>query len=153
MPGDRQETRTIGGREITVKTLKMGPGRDLLVRLFGVAFPAVADALRSGSDMRTLVGQARLSVVIGGLLGGMGARVDSALVNHVAEVLGSVSTAKVDGVPLPLEKEALRDSVFDGDYLAFFEWIGFGLEVQYGNFFGGLQSRTKAALEAKEPSP
>lgn len=153
MPGERQETREIGGREVTVKSLKMGPGRELLVRIFGVAFPAIADALRGGADMRALAGGARLSAVIGTLLGGVGGRLDNALVDHVAHTLGAVSTAKLDGAQLSLATEVMRDTVFDGDYMAFFEWLAFALEVQYRDFFGGLQARTKAAMGAKAPSP
>jgi hypothetical protein len=134
-----QKTKQIGAYEFTVKRLPMSTGRALLVRLLSVLAPALGEALSKGADLRSFANAAKGMVIGGGLVQAFGERLDDALIDAAADAMGKVSSAKNEqGVVLALDKPAIRDTVFDGDYLAFFEWIAFGLEVQYSDFFHGL---------------
>ena len=137
MAGMREETKTLAGKDFTVRTLPFGKGREMLLRVMQVAAPLVGGS-RSGVE---------------GLFAALGGNLNNADVNYVAETLGGVTSVKTpDGIVLKLDKEGIRDGVFDGDYLTFFEWIAFGLEVQYRDFFVGLVNRLgQSGAEAKSP--
>ncbi len=146
MTGFVSKSKQIGAHEITVRRLDMSKGRALLVRLASVIAPALGDAISKGADLRSVAKIAQGDVIGGSLLRGLGDRFDDATIEYVAHTLGTVSEAKNEaGVVLKLEKSDMRDMVFNGDYLAFFEWLAFGLEVQYRDFFQGLVARVAGA--------
>ncbi len=126
MPGFVAESREIGGKTFTVKKLSFGKGQPLLVKLLAAAGPVLAKATGDRTQAMALLGSS----------------LSNELIDECANTLGAVSSVKIDSVEFPsLEKSGIRDSVFDGDYLSFFEWLAFALEVQYRDFFLGLLAR------------
>jgi hypothetical protein len=132
MPGFVPEKRTIGGREFTVGKLSFADGQEMLVRVMGVVAPLLGEGAKAAGN-----GPAMMA----GMLAMLGTRLDNAMLEFIAEKLGAISTVKTGAIEFKLDKPALRESAFDGDYLSYFEWLAFGLEVQYRDFFVGLLAR------------
>jgi hypothetical protein len=148
MAGIKRETRQIGASEYTVFQLPFGQARKLLLRLMKLAAPALGAAASGG--LAALVGAGSVRALFDGL--------DDDSVEEFAEALGGVSRVKNEhGVELALGKRAVRDGHFGAVGLfEHFEWLKFGLEVNYSDFFDDLKARLpgkKPAAEASEPSP
>lgn len=132
------ETREIGEHTFEVTPLGFTAGRKLFVRLSRAFGPAIGH-LSTGRPQDLA---AALSSALEGLS-------DEDL-NHVSEIFGE-TTRVVQGAKMPYLSKDLRETLFAGRILLFFQWIAFALEVNYADFFGEFKKARDPDKAAKTP--
>jgi hypothetical protein len=146
------KSKQIGERTFTVRPLPFGKGREGLRMLLAIIAPSLGDALAAGASVRGLVEDSRLSAIVGGMLGGLSARFDEGTLKWFEEAFGEATTVDI-GNGLKLDKPGNRESAFSSlevdRYLAYSEWLGFALEVNYRDFFTGALEKLKDVAPKK----
>jgi hypothetical protein len=133
------QSKVIGQHEYTVTQLTATPAYTLLCKLMKIAGPAFG-ALAAGSGSGNM-GEA-VSIAIRELV----ARMDEAEVKAIVNQLIGTVLVKIGNTDTPLSR--VFESHFRGGNLSeMFQVLGFALEVNYSDFFGGLE-RAKEKLGA-----
>ena len=146
--GRKREPRMIGEYEFTMTQLLAKDGRPLLWKLGQIAAPILDQLLSRAKNggAKAAAGTAAIRALLNG--------VEFDLVEEFADKFGKNCKAKSSaGVELDMGTPALRDAVFGTRYLDYFEWIAFGIEVNFADFFReGLErlGKTKADTEASQ---
>lgn len=148
MAGFAAQTKKIGERMYSVKPLPFGKGREGLTRLLAIVVPSAGEALARGASVATLLDGARGAAAAGELLSGVAARLDDAALQWFEDAFGNCSTVDI-GEGFKLDKPDNRAMAFGGDYLAYFEWIVFAIEVNYRDFFVGALAKLKRSAPSK----
>lgn len=130
----RSDTREIGGKTYQIHELSAKPGREMMIKLFKLAGPSIAAALRS------LEGGLKLSelpsVGIADAITELCQRVSVEDFEHICNVFMSsteVLNQETGGfVKLP------AFNAFSGDYGSLFKLLSFHIEFNYSSFLEGL---------------
>jgi hypothetical protein len=133
------DTRTIGQNTYTVTQLAATPAYTLLTKLMKIIGPAFG-ALAGASEGKPV------SEALKAALQELTSRLDEDEVKKIVNQLVATVIVHTDnGMNAPLPK--VFESHFHGGNLSeFFQVLGFVLEVNYSDFFGGLESvKQKAA--------
>ena len=131
---ERQQKREIDGVTYIVNPLPFGVGKTALLRFTKIAGPVLASA---AGDMGGV-----------GLIAAITASLTDADVTYFAKTFGDACWY-VDGEKnVPLVEKNQADH-FDGRYAAFFEWLAFNVEVNFGPFFVGMLNRLGVAVLPK----
>jgi hypothetical protein len=128
------EKKRIGRFEYEVKQLGAIAGRDLLVRLAKTLGPALGMVLN---------GKASLAHA-GAALAVAAEHLDPAELEHFCDVLGRSSSVYVQEGGKSVVKTldlGFQELHFAGEYAEMFEWLGFALEVNFGNFIAAVKAR------------
>lgn len=150
------KSKEIGDRGYTyhVTELPAKKGRALLVRLIKTLGPVFGQLIsgmkpqgpkapklpspanKAGAALASINGQA-----ISRALAELASRLTEAELEHVCLVLGEHTEISDQENPDNRKKltPGAQEFHFAGRYLEMFEWIGFGLEVNYADFFSGSQ--------------
>lgn len=159
----KSETTTINGVEYEVTQLPYSQGKTLLVRLYKVLGPPLADAIAqapgvSGDAEVSLTNFSELSPAISAVVRTLATTVTEKDFDAVVSTLAQFSKVANDqGVLVPLKSK--MEFLFSGNYSALFAWLGFALKVNYSDFFGGqgplatLLAKAKARPQKVSPSP
>lgn len=128
---DRSQEREIDGVMYRVWPIPMKPhGTAALVRLIKLVSPVLGGMLKAGTKQE--MGAA--------LFDALPSSLNESDVDYFAKVFGDAASYLND----KNEWAPLVDKViphhFAGRYFAFFRWIAFAAEVNYGNFFDGMRS-------------
>jgi len=137
---DKKQTRDIDGTTYEVTPLPFGIGRKALKRTVDVLAPLVAAAFEGE-------GKAGIGKVFDALPDAL----SDADLDFFSETFGNASryldTQTGNMVPLVKANQELH---FAGEYLRFFKWLTFSLEVNFAGFFAGTAGKLDlAALMAK----
>jgi hypothetical protein len=141
------ETKTalIGNTRYHVTQLPSSQARKLLVRLVKMAGPILASLLED----KDLVGgtapmvervSALDSKTLAAMLRDFADRVSESDLEYLCSTLGGCTQVEgSDGKLGPLDLETQELHFRGGRLSELFRWLGFGLEVQYSDFFDGLK--------------
>lgn len=131
--------KVIGGTEYTVRQLTATPAYTLLTKLTRIVGPAFG-ALSAGDSASSKISEA---------INVLASKLDETEVTVIVKQL--VGCVDIDGTPLSKTFEA---HFHGGNLSEMFKLLGFVLEVNYADFFGGLESvKIKAAaFLAAQPS-
>lgn len=125
------ETRTIGETDYTVRQMTATPAYTLLTKLTKIIGPAFG-ALSAGESV-----SAKVSAAVNVLA----SKLDETEVTAIIKQL--ISCVDLQGTPLSKTFEA---HFHGGNLSEMFKLLGFVLEVNYADFFGGFESvKSKAA--------
>lgn len=141
------EKKRIGRFDYEVKQLGAIAGRDLLVRMSKMLGPALG---------MILSGKASLAQA-GAALASASQMLEPAELEHFCDVLGRSSSVYVTEAGKPAVKTldlAYQELHFAGEYAEMFQWIGFAMEVNFGNFFAEAKALYASAQgESTETDP
>lgn len=124
---ERQQTREIDGVVYRVTPLPFGTGRPALMRLLKVMAPVLSAALAEPTNANAA------------LLAALPTALSDDDLAWFARIFGDASQYQ-DGsrwVPLIQQNQELH---FAARYEAFFRWLLFCVEVNFGGFFGGIKT-------------
>jgi hypothetical protein len=150
----KKESATINGQKYEVTQLPYSAGHRLLLRLYKVLGPALAEAFANAPDLKdSSIGDLPLRK-IGPALGAAATRLAQDLseedFDHMVETLAEYTRLIDDtGRPKKLDADA-REFHFAGNYLELFQWLGFALRVNYLGFSNGRDVLTQALARARE---
>ena len=136
---ERCQTKEIDGTFYLVRPLPCAAGYKAMLRLVKIAGPIIAQAI-VGSDVKT--GTAR-SESVAEAIGLLASSIKDEDIGHFAKLFGESTMFSAEGsddpvIPLKLDQQEMH---FSGRYMAFFEWLMFAIEVNFGGFFGDLSKR------------
>lgn len=155
MAGFERKQKTIGGSMFSIVPLDFKRGKEGLMKLLGVIAPAIGAALSGGRGVMAVLGQPNLAAMLGDALGQLPAKLDPATLEWFETAFGEKTMAEVGtpSITMKLDSEGARSMAFESlGYMAFFEWLAFCLEVNYGGFFGAaLPLAKKPALTTATP--
>lgn len=146
----KQEERDIGDRRFQVTQMPAGRGRKLLVRLSKVIGPTLAAGLQEmpEGDEEATVGDLPVRALSGAIFE-LCEKLTEADLDYVCSQLAGDTKWSEDGESwTSLSSKGQFDLVFAGRYLDMLKWIGFGLEVNFADFFGesGALEKARQAL-------
>jgi hypothetical protein len=124
---EKAQTREIDGRAFRAWPLPFGLGLTALVRLSGIVSPVLSSMFKGATESERMAG----------LFDALPAALSVDDVQYFARLFGDASHVK-DGdnwVPLVEKNQAER---FEGQYMAFFKWLTFCMEVNFSGFFDGV---------------
>ena len=157
MPGFEAKSKSIGGKEFSVKPMPWKKNREGLLKILAVVAPALGEALARGASVTALLGSARVASMLGEMLSSLPARLDEETTSWFENAFGACTTAKLGDVDavVKLDSDANRAMAFESlGAMAWFEWMALGLEVNYGGFFGeALAALGKSAKPSQAPTP
>lgn len=119
-----KHTRDIGAFTYEVSTLDALKGRRAFVRLFNTMGNVLTGA-ETNED----------------LIANLMSKLTAADLDHFCDLFGAVTTVTGGdyGDKTPLLTGATFQSHFAGNYLDLAEWLAFCIEVNFGNFFSGVE--------------
>lgn len=151
MAGLKVEERRIGGATYRVTQLGFGAGRPALIRFARMVAPAVAELAGAvGSLTAASAGAALLETAIDGERLGRAfvAFLDRATEDEIAwlcETFAGRTLVRLDGSPAFVPLADVMEIHFAGKYRDALAWIRFALEVNFADFFAGLDTGGAAA--------
>jgi hypothetical protein len=146
----RTETKNIDGRTIHVTTLGAIAASKLGVRLTKILGPGLFRMLSGapGVAAKGLKADIDLSTVGSGVEALLD-RLGENDLEPIVRLLFETAKLEKDGQTMPFL--AVFDLEYAGDLAGLGKALVFALEVNYGNFFGGLRSRLEQALAKNQP--
>ena len=152
-------TKVIGNHRYEVRQLGTTEAEELLVRLVKVLGPVLGALLEDVGGIKSPKGIKSIMdmdiTTVSKALHELGMRLTVEDLRHARTVFGNASTVHMpDGkaFPMTLEQQELH---WCGRFSDMFKWLGFCLEVSYGDFFGGaglINKAVGAVQEVKEAS-
>lgn len=135
---ERIQEKLIDGVNYQVSPMAFGVGRQALLRFIKLASPIMSSVLENKGSMETAAAAA---------LRVLPAVLSEEDLKYFATEFGRYSRYQHDNkwVPLPPENQELH---FAGRYSAFFGWLAFSIEVNFGPFFRDLLEQGSAAVGA-----
>jgi hypothetical protein len=143
-----RQDRQIGQFLYTVQQLPATRSLRLLHRLGKVLGPGLTQAASLGSVGS--LANADVGVIVSGIAGILQTSAEDEVVGIVRDLLGTTFVTQNGQM---VELAPLMDLHFQGNLLDLFKVVAFALEVNYGDFFGGLLAGGRAKLAAAAPSP
>ena len=139
--GLKSESKTINGHKYEVTQLPYTPGKRLLVRLYKVFAPALAQGLAGVPELKDQsIGDLQVSTIapafsraVEQLARDLSEEDFDAMVEALAEYTFLVND---QGHKRQLSADE-REFLFAGNYLELFQWLGFALRVNYAGFLKG----------------
>jgi hypothetical protein len=154
----KSEKTTINGTGYKVTQLPYKLGHKLLLRLYKVAGPALADTFAHAPEGSLAEVQVRdVAPALAAALKGLAEQLHEADFDFAVETLAEytqISSEPDKWIPLKSQMEFH----FAGNYAELFQWLGFALKVNYGGFIGergalaALLARVKKASQSPNTS-
>ena len=130
----RAQEREIDGVMYKAWPIPFAKGRPALVRLLGIVGPVLSK-----------ITNAKSAEAASALFSALPASLTDADLTYFANLFGDASAYKtIDGHWAPLVDKT-QATHFEGRYLAFFQWLGFCVEVNFSGFFTGMSSALRSA--------
>lgn len=155
------KNRIIGNHKYEVRQLGTSEAEELLVRLVRVLGPVLGALLEDvGGGIKSPKGIKSLLdmdvTTVSKALHELGMRLTVEDLRHLRTVFGNASVChQPDGKALPMKLE-YQELHWCGRISDMFKWLGFCLEVNYSDFFGGaglISKAVGAVAEVKPSSP
>lgn len=128
----KTESKTIEGTTYDVSQLDASTGSKMLVRLGKLIGPVLIE-LAKGNEAD---------------LGAALANISDADLDIINDTFAKATVVHLGGDQAP-QLSRVFATHFAGNYGAMFEWLKFSVEVNYGNFLGGVLAKMKLASAAK----
>lgn len=149
----KKESKDICDVKYTVTQLPYSIGHKLLLRLYKVIGPAVAEAFANAPDLKdSAIGDLPLQKIgpaLGAAAGRLAQDLSESDFDYMVDTLAEYTLIEVDGKTKKLSADE-REFRFAGNYLELFQWIGFALRVNFLGFSNGRDVLTQALARARE---
>lgn len=150
-------TTTIQGVEYKITKLPFSRGKAVLLRLTRAVGPAIAAALGGVPDIQgKSLGELSMAEVAPSLVQAarrLAEDLSEPDFDFIVDTLMPHAWIMRDGKQIPLSRE--KEFHFSGNYLAFFQWLGWALKVNFMGFsdgrdlFGEVVAKAQAASMAQ----
>lgn len=147
-----QEEKQIGETHYRVTQLPGSKGQRLLVHLYKIAGPAMAELLRGfdGAVAMDSVLDMDLGFLANAVID-LADRINDDELEDLVTRLAASTEISVDQERW-LQLKDCKEQHFAGNYKELFLWLGFALEVNYADFFGGSDGFRDAMSKLATPT-